>query len=521
MSLFRPRSISLVALAAMTSLATSLACAPGERPNPEPNPLAPEGEPGVSPAAEPGVEPGVSPAVEPGVSPDPTPDGNPEPDPGPEGACTPATVAADGTLDGFQGDTVAWADASCAPREVFLVRPDVADPVGSYGGLARRFTYEGPDGTRVNTSGNPTHPGFGEVVTHYNGGAWVGNRAPGTWVPLFVGEHHVVYEYRWNLPLPGGTVEAIVYWTFATGRDHPLYSITYDATAAGPDAVNADSRSPYGDIQFDNDLGGDVEGLGWGDRYRFRTTDNGPVTFSSSWTYAEQNRIPHVLEWSDSANAEMGLVQTQEWTRKDAGGYWFYAEWGQTSGAGAAMPDDWNWTYQLNQYELPFTTSSHRIAWGTNYGAVGQQSYPVYGDDAQASGYPYQSYAVFIALGERGTVDAVVDDTEALQDAALSCSVGTARTAGPGGAGRTDSQPYAPVGFNPVYASFDIDADGGAATCVLDLGSRSVDSLMLRVHGATGNIEVDGNSVSSVDDNDDVTWVTLLGTRTGTVSFSF
>jgi hypothetical protein len=39
----------------------------------------------------------------------------------------------------------------------------------------------------------------------------------------------------------------------------------------------------------------------------------------------------------------------------DAGGYQFYPNWGTTDAEGP-MPVDYNWTYQLNQYELPFTT---------------------------------------------------------------------------------------------------------------------------------------------------------------------
>lgn len=467
-------------------------------------------EPAVEPGAEPGVEPDAEPSGGPGVEPEPVPEGDP-------GDCVGAAVTTDQALDNFQGDVIAWQDTACLPREVFLVRPDVQDPVGSYGGVARRFTYETAGGTRTNTSSNAVHPGFGEVVTHFDGGAYVSNRGPGAWRVVFEGNHHVIYEYAYTLPLPGGNVDATVWWIFATGRNHPLYAITYDASAAGPDAVNADTRSPYGDINFDGDIGGDVEGIGWGDRYRFRTTGAGPVTFSSPWTYAEENRIPHVISWSDSANAEMGLVQTQQWRDKDAGGYWFYTSWGTTSN-GAPMPEDWNWTYQLNQYEIPFTTASHRVAWGSNYGAVGQRQYPVYGDDGQAVGYPYQSYSVFVALGERGEVDAVIGDTGAFHDATVSCATGATVQSAPIGAGRTDAVALGPNGYNPLYASFDLEASGGALDCSVDVGSANVAGLMFRVSGATSALtssEVD--VVSSYDASDDVTYVSVVGGASGVI----
>ena len=123
-----------------------------------------------------------------------------------------------------------------------------------------------------------------------------------------------------------------------------------------------------------------------------------------------------------SAMPEMGIVQTPTYVQKDAGGYWFYKNWGKTSadpvrddGQIGQMPISWNWAYQLNQYELCFpevescagaTTASHRLSWGTNYGAVGGDTegapgtYPSFGDDKRLVGFPYQSYSVFAVLGK-------------------------------------------------------------------------------------------------------------------------
>ena len=43
----------------------------------------------------------------------------------------------------------------------------------------------------------------------------------------------------------------IVQWFFATGRDHPIYAITFDLSGLADGAVSADSRAPYGDVQWD------------------------------------------------------------------------------------------------------------------------------------------------------------------------------------------------------------------------------------------------------------------------------
>ena len=104
-----------------------------------------------------------------------------------------------------------------------------------------------------------------------------------------------------------------------------------------------------------------------------------------------------MIEYANNPDAEMGLVQTQTYLQHDAGGYQFYPNWGK-SDADGPMPEDFNWTYQLNQYELPSTTRSKRMAWGSNFGAVGQTSYLAYGDDKNLVGYPYQSYSLFVVL---------------------------------------------------------------------------------------------------------------------------
>jgi hypothetical protein len=462
------------------------------------------------------------------AGPDEAPDGGSSPDAGGiggdgdgdgDGDCSSIVRAANVNESGYIGEHFTWHDDGCRGRSALLVYNTAGDPAGRNGGYMRRLTYEGPEGTRTNTGSHPTHPGMGIIVSHFNGGATVSSNTMGAWRVVTDGPHHQVFEYTWSLFIGSGNVDVTAWWTFTTGRSHPLFAVTYDASPAGANVVNGDSRSPYGDLAWDANQGLDVDGVGWGDRYKFRTTSPGPVTMSSAWTYEEPNRVPHVVQWSNAFDAEMGLVQTEEQTRKHAGGYWFYGSWGSSSSG--PMPEDWNWTYQLNQYELPFTTKSHRMSWGLNYGAVGQQSYNVYGDDGTASGYPYQSYAVFIALGTRGTVDDLVTHVEAMADATLTCSSGAPRASVEGGAGRTDLVSTT-NGFHPVFASFDVVADAGAAACTLDLPASGATAPLVRVHGLTSAPDVDapGETVVSFDDETGIAWITFLGSRTGALTFS-
>ena len=235
--------------------------------------------------------------------------------------------------------------------------------------------------------------------------------------------------------------------------------------------------------------------------------------------------MPHAIEWSNSVDAEMGLVQTQSYAQHEAGGFWFYSHWGETDNDGP-MPEDYNWAYQLNQYELPYNNGikSKRLSWGTNFGAVGQNSYNAIGSDAGGlDGYPYQSYAVYVVLGahSRTMVDAQVGEIETVQGVALSASKGAVRTTGPAGVGRSDTKAYAPVGWNPIYGTWEIDANGddeAALSLTVPTGKTLVHPIFV-LHGygaATASVSLGGAALTAdvdylvtVDAATSTAWVTL------------
>jgi hypothetical protein len=224
------------------------------------------------------------------------------------------------------------------------------------------------------------------------------------------------------------------------------------------------------------------------------------------------------MMWTAAPDAEMGLVQTETWEQHDAGGYWFYSAW-DTRDDDGPMPEDWNWTYQLNQYELPFPggNASKRIAWGTNYGAVGQSEYNVYGDDGTARGWPFQSYSVAVVLGTHSTapVAAQVSDVEALVDARISASVGRVLERGPGGVGRSDEVARAVPGYDPRYSVWDVEAEDNELA-VTFTPSTPVHWPILVVHDWTAaaptEVVIDGTAVgalTTLDDATDTLWVTV------------
>jgi hypothetical protein len=286
-----------------------------------------------------------------------------------------------------------------------------------------------------------------------------------------------------------------------------------------------------------------VDGVGWGDAYKFKTTGNGPVTANSAWDYTESNVVPYALEWSNSIDAEMGLVQTQTWTEHLAGGDYGSGVlgascWKKTSAtmgpgcnkAGWTMPADYLWPYQLDQYELPFETHSHRVAWGASYGAVGKATYNAFGKTL--SGYPYNSYSVYVVFGTHSSnaVDTQATAVERRAAATAHAVRGQLATSGPGGAGRSDSVAYDVPGYSPIYDTWDLSADGGAAgTIELTAPSPGLNAPMVRILGWTtgappAHVQLDGAELTAdtdyfatVDTAGKTLWITLNRTITGTV----
>jgi hypothetical protein len=455
------------------------------------------------------------------------------------------TIGYGENVGGYVSDVYRWKDSAGRERSAALVRNAAKDPRGYYGGYLRRFTYAKANGAVVtSTGGNAEYPGWGYTVTHQSDddSQTISSRfQPGTYRTVFVGAHHAVHEYRWTAQYLGGKVTTTVQWVFATGRDNPIWTVTHDSSAAPANAIYADERSPAGLINWDGDQNSAVSGVGWGDHYKFKTTST-TESMSSSWNYATANTVPYVWMWSNAADAEMGAVQTQDWQHRDAGYGWLYPNWGRTSAnkvidegtpSSQVMPVDWNWTYQLNQYELP-DARNKRLAWGMNFGAVGQTSYPAYGDDRGLSGYPYQSHSVFVVLGGKAAtvVTNQVTQVESAILSSLTATRGTVRTAGPGGVGRADNVAFAPAGYNSVYGTWEGTANASSGvTLKLDTKARAVDRPMFRVLGykvaAPSTIVVGGATLTkdvdyfaSVDATTQTLWLTIARTLTGAVTVS-
>ncbi|WLT30994.1 glycosyl hydrolase family 18 protein [Geothrix sp. PMB-07] len=449
----------------------------------------------------------------------------------------------------YNSDVYRWLDSTKQQRTAVLTRNDAADPGGSHGGMLRQYRYFANGAERVvtGTGASGSWNGWGYLVNHFGdgGSVWGATSADNTgqYRQVFTGPHHAIHEFTWTYNMQGAPVKATVHWFMATGQDHPIYAITYDTSAAGASGFDSnhliDSRSPYGDMQFGGDGSNpNVDGVAWGDNYKFFTRDE-PYTAQSKWDYTQTNTVPYVLEYIKNPDAEMGSVQTLSWLQHSTGGTWLSDNWGHTSENRVVtkgnfgtwlMPANWNWPYQLNQYELGDSgpTASKRVAWGLMYGAVGQASFDNYGYQTKSSGFPYQSYSVYMVLGRHSdaAVASHVTQMERKLGATLTASKGTVAAQGPGGAGRTDSVTYAKAGYNATYGAFELIADAtGAFQATLNAGAGDLKNPLFIVRDVAGvpsqitlggtTLVADQDYFASYDAAQHRLWLTLNRTWSG------
>lgn len=444
--------------------------------------------------------------------------------PAPNGLVQEAGVGVGGMIS----DRFTWRDSAGQPRVAVLAHNDgQTGPTGSRGGELRELRYQVGSATRVVAASASAASGFGYIVSHRSEGTSgigvddspLGHSFSGSYQRVWQGRHHAIFRFVQNYPRWSKTTAAVpntlypvpvtVDWMFATGRDHPLWAVSWDMTAVPVNAVDADSRAPYGELLFDGSASegahSAIAGVGWGDRYKF-VTQSAPVTYASSWSWNTPNTIPYVKLWTTGVDATMGTVQTQTIVQQDAGGYYGAARWNTTSAAGNAcsapaslMPCDYNWPFQSINYSFagPATpTNNTRLAWGTNFGFLGQSSYYTHGSafwggplpNATASGWPRKSYSTYVVLGTHSSdpVGAQVAQVETVQSLSLSAATGSVATGGPAGVNRPDNITYAPAGYDPVYGALTFVALGNALDANIAVGNGTLRKPVIVVRNISG-----------------------------------
>ena len=479
-------------------------------------------------------------------------------------------------------DRFTWDDSNNHPRVAVLAHNDGAQgPGGTYGGELRQFQYQFGGSTRTVSASGGYASGFGYVVSHPNNDganctnakidnlyndpydtSLLGHFRGGSWTRVFEGRHHAIFRFTTTYPrycatdgnTPGYIVPVTIDWTFSTGRDNPLWSVTWDLSAVNVNVLEDDSRAPYGELLFDGAASEGahsvIAGVGWGDGYQFTSTSN-PVTYNSGWTWNVPNTIPYVKLWTTTVDATMGTVQTQTLSQQDAGGYFDATRWGSTSAAGNAcaagndgadahlMPCSSNWDYQSINYSMgeaiggsnSDSTNNTRLAWGTEFGFLGQSSYSVNGSsdwggprgNLTASGWPKKSYSLYVVLGSHATdaIAAQVTQMETEQKVSLAASVGSVATSGPAGVNRSDNITYSPAGYDPVYSALVFNASSNAVTATIGVSSGTLKYPMIIIRNYTSGsypttvkfggstLTMDADYFPSLRSDKNELWITL------------
>jgi hypothetical protein len=475
-----------------------------------------------------------------------------------------------------------------------------ADRTAVLGGYLYQYDYSfaggGPDPSQVTArSANDSafgHPGFGFVVSHntLTGNSPLGkaNAPARVQTAVFAGAHHAIHhvELLYDRDKEAGgngiKIPVVIEWFVATGRDHPVWAVTWrTGEATNPlfvdfDTYRMDSRGPYGSLNWDGAAsratGDAIGGVAWGDfGLRFTTTD-AQLTLNSPWTYTDPNSVAFTRAWTANANAEMGIVQTKPGDRTM--GYpdrVVGRERGDTSGGAYLDKRDCNglgdgrvysvpcvggWPYQLMNFDWdpngtkPETepTRTKLIAWGTPYGFVGASSFDLFDFSGTADGRGDRSYATFIVAGPKcrfspgGACDQPgdVELTLAAVDALASATV---TGVGPGsvvaqvarGPGATDVKPIA-NGYDDTYAVFTLASAANTVSFTFTPApGKPVKNPIFRVQAFTAGrlpaITVNGTAATvnagaasgafvSIDAATNDLWVTLNRTVAGATAIS-
>lgn len=546
-------------------------------------PSEPTGGAAPSPAGTTGTTPSSEPAPPPKSDPPPPP---PASDPPATNLIVSTANSITATAAGVRNDP----EGVAAPANVTLLKwrdARGADRAMTLGGYLYQYDFSFDDNQNVVLrSANDDawgHEGFGYVVSHnsQNGNSPLGKANVPTRVEtkVLLGGHHALHrvELFYDRNKEGGgngiQIPVVIEWMVATGRDHPVWAVTWKAgeiinlNNINLDAYRMDVRGPYGSLNFDGaasrNQGDAIGGVAWGDcGYRFTTTD-AQLTMNSPWTYNTANSVNFTRAWTANVNAEMGIVQTRGIDKEMGYGDRVVGrERGATSAANFlnkgdctgfgdnrnyVMPCINGWPYQLMNYDWYFggtkplgeASGTKLIAWGSPYGWLGASSFDLFDYSGKGDGRGDRSYATFIVLGPKarynpqngawdrpGDVELAIRSIEALAGATITNvtkgEVAALAAKGPGAL----QQKNLVSGYNDTYAAHYLKAaDNQAAFTFTPPPGTAIRNPVFVVQNYTLRtrpaITVDGAPVSvnsgddaagafvSLDEETKELWVTL------------
>ena len=352
---------------------------------------------------------------------------------------------------------ISWYDSENRQRHADISDITAQDSNKNFGGCVYSYVYQNPDGSTVSSHCTDTnHPCFGLFVNHYQGGNEDSAYHKGLYSRIeFMGPHHAIFSSKTAYPINGVSVTSTAKTFFANGRDHMTTAYTQCSSGNNAGDLNADTRSPYGNLDYGGSSTVPVSNIEWGtDRVFFTTNLN--ADYTNGWDDTSANIVPYAVGSKGSINAQMGYVSTQTQMQNAGGntdGESLY--YGQKSNG--PMPAGYELAYQFNQYESttgapPVYLASSKIAWQTNIGRI--------------TGIGCYSHSVTASIGQL-SLDPVhheVREVEALQAVTLTGGTNLQPvTTGPAGVSRNDLILYKPPGYNYIYKTWNLQVVNNTA----------------------------------------------------------
>lgn len=441
---------------------------------------------------------------------------------------------------GYAGsDKISWIDSQGWVREAYFSKSGSGSDRQDIG-FINKFSYQIRPGKRIDCEAQKGAEGEEAMcftVNHFSGKA-TSQRSDGFQFdshPQFVGKHHLVYrtsfwQYATNQSPPDSPAFLVtIDWVFMDGMDHFLYCITYDCSKffkeKGKPFIN-DCRSPY--TSFDWDGNGikeeEISGFEYGTDRKFVSHDM--LTYTST----NLNSIPYVWQYRKGTDAEIGYVQTTEFSDHRGGGEGWGVGVESPAGIwGGKQPefkfgslkdvDIWRLHYQMNGYQ---DYKDNRITWGLPYGSV---------DGGFGSTPPYQSYSLMIQLGSysSGGVKRLVQETETVFSSNVIFDVfqGKPLDRGYEGVANPNLKGFRVSGYDPVYRVWRIRSEGTGAGFRVGTRNGSLRNPLFMVENMSQiptRIKIGDRTAKagrdyylSWDSENSRIWLTLLRTVTDTI----
>jgi hypothetical protein len=182
------------------------------------------------------------------------------------------------------------------------------------------------------------------------------------------------------------------------------------------------------------------------------------------------------------------------------------------------------------------TTNNKRLAWGADWGSLGNGGPFTSSNGYSVSGWPKVSYSVYVVTDahSKNPTQKMALQAKTISLTTLTASVGSVRVGGSAGVGRSDNKTYSPVGYSPIFGTWEVNAYANNVTlsfAVPGTAPSTLDTPIIVIHNYNvttlpTQVSLDGVTLTSGADyfaslrtSSAELWITLNRKLSGTHTF--